>query len=157
MMNMDEQEHLPLPSEDVGDLVTEPRRGETDNYLVAQEEGVPWVPPMDRVLSETRLEEGGADEAGTAPSDAEELERVDMIQQRGGGRPRDDELLADVLEALRASDLPAGDHLEVAVDGRTVWLRGEVESLEVLWELLGLVGDVPGVDDVQDEVKVLGA
>lgn len=154
MDNREDRERLPLPSEDTGDLVEEPATGETDDYLVAREEGIPYVPPMDRVVSEARTGEHGVDVAGTAPDDAGELEREDAIQPPTGEQPRDDELLADVLEALRDSDLPAGERLRVAVRGATVTLRGAVESVTVLDEILNLVGEVPGVEDVRDEVIV---
>ena len=149
-------DRLPLPSEDGGDLVDEPPTGMTDNYLVAQEEGVPYDPPSDRVMSDTRASEGGPDVAGIDPTDAGELERDDMIQPPDGQRPTDDELQADVVERLRASDVPAGDHLRVAVSGSRVMLAGEVESVDVLEEILGIVGDVPGVDEVIDEVEIAG-
>lgn len=156
MDNRENRERLPLPSEDTGDLVDEPAAGETDDYLVAREEGVPYVPPMDRVVSEARTDEHGVDVAGTAPDDAGELEREDAIQTPDALEPRDDELLADVMEALRDSDLPAGERLRVAVSGSIVTLRGEVESVTVLDEILNLIGEVRGVTDVRDEVIVAG-
>lgn len=149
-------ERLPLPSEDTGDLVDEPAEGRTDDFLVAQEEGVPYTPPTDRVLSDARVSESGADQAGTAATDGGELEREDMVQPPDGEMPSGDELQADVLEALRASDVVAGDRLRVAISGTRVLLQGQVESVDVLDEILGIVGDVPGVSDVVDEVEVAG-
>ena len=149
-------DRLPLPSEDEGDLVNEPATGMTDDYLVAQEEGVPYDPPSDRVMSDVRVSDGGPDVAGSDATDAGELERDDMVQPPDGRRPTDDELQADVVERLRASDVPAGDHLRVAVSGSRVMLAGEVESVDVLDEILGIVGDVPGVDEVIDEVEIAG-
>src|ERR671918_158770 len=99
---MDERiDGQPLPSKDTGDRVDEPISGETDDYLVAREEGV-WE---------------GPDWAGTDATDAGELERDDAIQadDGSGALPRDDELRADVVEALRASDVPAGDRIRIAV------------------------------------------
>ena len=148
-------DRLPLPSEDGGDLVAEPRTGETDDPMVATEEGVPYVPPMDRVVSEARGT-AGVDVAGTDPTDAGELERADGIQSPDGLPSRDDELGARVIEALRDSDVPAGDRIRVAAFGSTVVLRGEVESIDVLDEILGIAGDVPGVEDVRDEVSITG-
>jgi osmotically-inducible protein OsmY len=148
-------DRLPLPSEDSGDLVDEPPRGMTDDDLVATEEGVPWTPPTDRVLSEARGA-SGVDVAGTDDTDAGELERNDDIQPDDGLRPRDDELRADVIEALRASDVPAGDRLRISVSGSRVHVTGEVESVDVLDEILGIIGDVPGVDDVVDDVEIAG-
>jgi hypothetical protein len=146
-------DRLPLPSEDGGDLVNEPPTGVSDDPLVATEEGVPYVPPTDRVLNQTDGPEG-PDVAGTAPDDAGELEREDGIQVPNDARPADDELTADVIEALRDSDLTAGDRIRVATEGRRVTLTGEVETMDVLDEILGIVGDVEGVDEVVDEVMV---
>ncbi|MDQ2673387.1 MAG: BON domain-containing protein [Chloroflexota bacterium] len=146
-------DRLPLPSEDGGDLVNEPPTGVSDDPLVATEEGVPYTPPTDRVLSQTDGPEG-PDVAGTAPDDAGELERVDGIQVPNAARPVDDELNADVIEALRDSDVTAGDRIRVATEGRRVTLTGEVETMDALDEIVGIVGDVEGVDEVVDEVSV---
>jgi hypothetical protein len=144
---MDQQEgRLPLPSEDTGDLADEPASGMTDDYLVAREEGVPYMAPTEGAPTE-------ADE----PDDALELELDDSIQVHDTDSPRDGELRALVIEALRASDVPAGDRLRVGVSGGSmVVVQGEVESVDVLNEILGIVGDVPGVTDVLDEVQVAG-
>jgi hypothetical protein len=61
-----------------------------------------------------------------------------------------------VVSALRASDVPAGDRIRIAVTGSRVHVAGEVESVDVLDEILGIVGDVVGVDEVLDEVTVTG-
>ncbi|HEX7195517.1 MAG TPA: BON domain-containing protein [Candidatus Limnocylindria bacterium] len=150
----DRPERQPLPSEDTGDLGDEPASGDTDDYLVAREEGVPYVPPTDRVVSEARRSQSGVDVAGTDDTDAGELEREDAVQPEDGALPRDDELRADVISALRASDVPAGDRIRIAVTGSRVHVAGEVESVDVLDEILGIVGDVVGVDEVLDEVTV---
>ncbi len=141
---------------DGGDLLTEPPTGDTEDPLVAVEEGVPYVPPSDRVLSDVRVDEAGPDIAGTAPSDAEELGREEAIQPETGGLPRDGELQMDVIEALRASEIAADERLSVLVDGDTVTMRGEVESVDILDEILGIVGEVRGVEEVVDEVRVRG-
>ncbi len=155
-MMEDRPDRLPLPSEDGGDLVNEPPTGDTDDYLVATEEGVPYVPPTERVLSESRPGQGGADVAGTSGTATGELEREDDVQPEDGALPRDDELQADVIEALRSSDVIAGDRIRIAVVGSVAHVRGEVESVDILDEVLGIVGDVVGVDDVVDEITVTG-
>jgi hypothetical protein len=149
-------DRLPLPSEDGGDLVEEPPTGTSDDPLVATEEGVPYTPPTDRVIAQTNGPEG-PEFAGTAEDDAGELERADNVQVPNAGRPTDDELTARVIETLRASDLVAGDRIRVATQGRRVVLSGRVETIDVLDEILGMVGDVPGVDEVIDEVEVTTA
>jgi hypothetical protein len=150
---VERDDRLPLPSEDGGDLVDEPPTGLTDDPMVAVEEGVPYTPPTDRVLSESRGVEG-PDVAGTDPTDAGELEREDGVQPAGFLAATDDELAADVVEALRTSDVVAGDRIRIRADGSVITVTGEVESVDVLDEILGIVGDVPGVDDVVDEVTV---
>lgn len=153
---MDQSEdRLPLPSEDEGNLVEEPRSGMTDDPLVASEEGIPYDPPSDRVL-DARVGESGAEQAGVDHTDAGELEREDMVQFPDGEVASDDELRADVVERLRASDVPAGDRLRVAVSGSRVLLQGQVESVDILDEILGIVGEVPGVEEVVDEVEIRG-
>jgi hypothetical protein len=149
-------DRLPLPSEDEGNLTEESPTGMTDDYLVAQEEGIPYDPPSDRVISEPREGHGGADFAGTDGTDGGELERQDMIQSDAGPAARDDELLGNAIEALRASDVVSGDRVRLAVNGTQVIVRGEVESIEVSDEILGIVGEVPGVTDVVDELEVAG-
>jgi hypothetical protein len=130
-------ERIPLPSEDTGDLIDEPASGQTDDYLVAREEGLPYDPPEERVPGESQ------------PGD-------DRLTADESARPTDDELLDRVLETLRSSEVPAGERLRVSVTGRTVHIRGEVESVDVLDELLGMIGDVPGVEEVIDEVEIAG-
>ena len=148
-------DRLPIPSEDEGDLTGEPAEGLTDDPIVAVEEGVPWTPPTERVVSESRGE-SGVDFAGTDATDAGELERDDDVQVDDGFPARDDELRADVIEALRASDVPAGDRLRVSVSGSQVRVTGLVESVDVLDEVLGIIGDVEGVTDVVDDVEIEG-
>ena len=148
-------DRLPLPSEDGGDLSQESATGQTDDYLVAQEEGLPYDPPSERVLSEPRGPQGAVDYAGTGATAGGELEREDNVQADAPGA-RDDELLGDVIEALRASDVVSGDRIRLAVNGTQVIVRGEVESIDVSDEILGIVGDVPGVTDVVDELEVAG-
>ena len=150
-----DEQTLGVYAGDGGDLLTEPVTGDTDDPLVAVEEGVPYVPPSDRVLSDVRADEAGPDLAGTAPSDAGELELDDAVQF-GGGTPRDGQLRSDVVSALRASEIASGERLRIAVDGDTVTVSGVVESVDILDEVLAIVGDVPGVGEVIDEVRVPG-
>ena len=61
-----------------------------------------------------------------------------------------------MVEALRRSELPAGDRIRVGVSGSQVVLEGEVESIDVAEEIINLVGDVRGVTDVVDELDIAG-
>jgi hypothetical protein len=145
MTNREPQDRLPLPSEDEGDLVQEPPQGASDDYLVSEQEGVPYVPPTERVLNESPAE-GSPDAAAAAPDAGEELPD-DPTQDLG----------ARALETLRRSELPAGDRLRISVVGSTVHLRGEVESIDIADEIAALIEDLPGVDEVVDETTIPAA
>lgn len=153
---MSDRDRPPLPSEDSGDLADAPAAGVSDDPTIATEEGVPYTPPTDRVLAPRRAGEAASDVAGTPLDDAGELAADDTISAPTGELPQGDALLADVLAELRDSDVLAGDRIEVAVSGRTVTLRGEVESVEVGDEIAGIASDVPGVDEVVDETRIAG-
>jgi len=62
--------------------------------------------------------------------------------------------LVRALEALRSSDVTAGHRIQVDAAGSTIWVRGQVESLEVADEILGILGDLEGVTEVVDELDV---
>jgi hypothetical protein len=149
-------ERMPLPSEDEGDLTDEPGEGESTDPLVATEEGVPYVPPTERVLSEARFDEGGSDVAGAPPSDEQELELEPASDVEPERALRDEALLAEALATLRRSDLTAGDRVQVDAADHTIWVRGEVESVDIADEVLALLGELPGVDEVVDELEIAG-
>jgi hypothetical protein len=140
MLPEDEQERQPLPSEDSGDLWREPPSGMTDDPLVATQEGVPYDPPVEDLRHE------GHDE-----------EREAEASQASGGRPpRDDALLEIAIDALSRSGLAAGDHIQLGVDGSTLIVMGEVESIDVADEITGFLGDISGVDEVLDATEIRG-
>ena len=86
-------EREPLPSEDEGDLIAEPGEGETGDPMVATEEGVPYVPPTERVLSDARHGGTSADAAGSGADDEEALElEMPNSGQDPGQSPRDEAL-----------------------------------------------------------------
>jgi len=149
-------ERLPLPSEDEGDLLEAPAEEETDDPMVASAEGVPYVPPSERVISGARDDVEGADFAGSAATDEEELEadEPEASDDLAQPPPRDEELLAQALAALRRSDLAAGDRIEIDAAGSTIFVRGSVESIDIAEEIDDLLVGVPGVSEVIDELEV---
>ena len=50
--------------------------------------------------------------------------------------------------------MTAGHRIQVDAAGSTIWVRGQVESLEVADEILGILGDLEGVTEVVDELDV---
>jgi hypothetical protein len=116
------------------------RSGETDDPLVAIEEGQKYVPPSDPPLVVDPEDPEGVDSPGGATLDAES----DM-----NARIRD-ELRAD------AATTALADRLEIAVLGSTAILRGTVDGIEDSDAILEVVGRVPGISDVRDETEVAG-
>jgi hypothetical protein len=115
------------------------RSGETDDPLVAIEEGQTWVPPSDPPLVPSDRPEGvqspGADSA-EAESDINARIRA--------------ELRSDAATSALA------DRLEIAVVGSTAVLRGQVDGIEDGDALVEVASRVEGIDEVRDETEILG-
>src|SRR5215212_11309414 len=115
------------------------RSGETDDPLVAIEEGQTWVPPSDPpiVVSEDRE---GVDSPGGDALDAES------------------DINARIREELRAdaATTALADRVEIAGVGSTAVLRGQVGGIEDTDALLEVVSRVEGIDEVRDETEVPG-
>jgi len=73
-----------------------------------------------------------------------------------GAEIRDEALVEHCIDVLRRSGLVAGDHLRLAAEGHTVYLRGEVESVDVLDELISLFASTSGAEHVVDETSIAG-
>lgn len=105
------------------------REGETDNQLVAIEEGMTWVPPSGPVVGEV-------DEDGSPESD----------------------LNARIRDAIEADAVTSGyaDRILIATIGSTAVLRGVVDDLTDGDDLVAVVEQVDGIDEVRDETEVAG-
>lgn len=116
------------------------RAGETDDPLVAIEEGLAWVPPTDPPI---------------VPSDD-----ADGIDAPGSGEQDEGEsdINARIREALRAdsSTSALADRIRIAVIGSTAILRGRVDGIEDSDALVDVASGVEGIEDVRDETEVAG-
>jgi hypothetical protein len=117
------------------------RRGETDDVLVAIEEGETWVPPTDPPVV-------------PAPGDPDQIEVPGSEDQDAG----EGDLNARIREALRSDSAtsPLADRIEIAVIGSTAILRGEVDGPEDSDALVQVASGVEGIDDVDDETVYPG-
>jgi hypothetical protein len=117
------------------------RRGETDDVLVAIEEGETWVPPTDPPVV-------------PAPGDPDQIEVPGSEDQDAG----EGELNARIRQALRSDSATSAlaDRIEIAVIGSTAILRGEVDGPEDSDVLVEVAGGVDGIDDVIDETEYPG-
>src|SRR4051812_44274068 len=115
------------------------RSGETDDPLVAIEEGQAWVPPSDPPL---------------VPSD-----RPEGVQSPGADSAEaEGDLNARIRNELRSDAATSGiaDQLEIAVVGSTAILRGPVDGIEDGDALVEVASRVEGIDEVRDETEVPG-
>jgi hypothetical protein len=134
-------------------IESELRDGETDDPLVAIEEGQTWVPPSDPPTVPSDDPQGIDIAAGTGVEGA--IERYD--DDHGGGGDLDEgELNARIREAIRndAATSALADRLEIAVVGSTAILRGVVDDLEDGDNLAAVIEQVDGIDEVRDETEV---
>jgi hypothetical protein len=115
---------------------------ETSDPDIAAEEGVPWVPPVDQVVT-----------AGTGFSPLDEPFDGD---HRPSPQPVDDETTARVRSALRADALTTAyaDSLAIDTNGDVVTLTGTVASIEDLEAVLAAAAAVTGINEVEDELEI---
>ena len=116
------------------------RTGETDDPLVAIEEGQTWVPPTDPPI---------------VPGDDPEGVIVPGSDEADGG---ESDINARVRQALRADAATSAlaDRLEIAVVGSTAIIRGPVDGLEDTDAIVEVASGVDGIEDVRDETEVAG-
>ena len=116
------------------------RAGETDDALVAIEEGLTWIPPTDPPV---------------VPSD--DPEGIDFPGDADGDEGESD-INARIREALRsdASTSAIADRIRIAVIGSTAILRGRVDGIEDSDALVDVASGVDGIEDVRDETEVAG-
>jgi hypothetical protein len=132
---------------------TELREGETDDPLVAIEEGFTYIPPSDPPTVPSDDPQGIDIAAGSGAGAADEPFDED---HRGGGDLDESDMNARIREAIRddAATSAYADTIEIAVIGTTVVLRGTVEELDDGDTLAAVVEQVTGVDEVRDETEV---
>lgn len=136
-------------------LETDLRAGETDDVMDAVEEGLTYIPPIDPPVSpDTDDPEGAEVAAGFGLTADDELD-ADDLETLGS---TDDDLTARVRRALR--DDSATQHLarriRIAADNGIVIVRGEVDDLTDSDNILAVLEEVPGVDEVRDQTTVRG-
>jgi hypothetical protein len=129
---------------------------ETFDPIIAAEEGVPWIPPVDPVVVPDESDpEGVAIAAGIGTSAVDEPYDAD---HHSSFLPADDEMTARVREALRADAMTTAyaDNLAIDTEADVVTLRGSVEDIEDLDAVLAVAAVVEGVTEVVDEMEIAG-
>ncbi len=132
------------------------REGETDDVMEAVEEGYTYVPPIDPPITinaddpESIEVATGTDLSAREPNFPESgLDTAHM---------NDDDMTALVRRALRddSSTSFLADHLHIATVNGTVIVRGQVDDLDDSDNIVAVISDVPGVEEVRDETVVRG-
>ncbi|MEN9938842.1 MAG: hypothetical protein RLZZ387_5421 [Chloroflexota bacterium] len=145
-----------LPNDDENlELLTELelREGETDDVMVAVEEGLTYIPPSD---PPTVPGSGYTDAEVASGVGTSSLEEPYDEDHHSSFLPGDDELSARVREALRADASTAhfAERISVETRGGVVVLRGLVEDLDDGDNVLAVADFVEGVVEVVDELRV---
>jgi hypothetical protein len=136
-------------------LETDLREGETDDVMEAVEEGLTYIPPIDPPVSPITDDPEGAEVATGFGLTAEDDLDADDLQTLGS---TDDDLTARVRRALRDDSLTLhlARRVRIAADNGIVIVRGEVDDLTDSDNILAVLEDVPGVDEIRDETTVRG-
>jgi len=148
---------LPTESEteNLEDLTAlEMRAGETSNPDIAAEEGLTWVPPIDPPVIPSEEDPQGLEvAAGFGVSSLAEPYDTDHHSEPVTD---DDEITERVHEALRADSATSAiaQRIKVGLRDSTVVLRGEVDDLVDVDEVVAVVERVSGVTEVIDEIEV---
>jgi hypothetical protein len=134
-------------------IESELRDGETDDPLVAIEEGQTWIPPSDPPTVPSDDPQGIDVAAGTGVLGAGERYDDDHLD---GADLDEGELNGRIREAIRndAATSELADRLEIAVVGSTAILRGVVDDIEDGDNLAAVIEQVDGIDEVRDETEV---
>jgi BON domain-containing protein len=141
--------------ESVDDALTGLRGGETDNPIVASDEGLSYVPPMDPPVRPSEDDQGIEVAAGIAESALgdpyDDSHRAEDLTDEA-------DLTGRVREALEADAATSelADRIRIAMVGGVAVLRGTVDSIDDGDALVEVASRVSGVTEVRDETEVAG-
>jgi hypothetical protein len=137
-----------------GPVDTQHSDGSAYDGYIAQQQGLVYTPPDDPpILPSDDLQ--GAEIAsgfGRAMEEADSLLSEDFPERFA---ERDEHLAEQIRTALRINgETTQHDAIEVEVAEGIVYLKGDVETLDDVDVILTVVRDVPGVVDIEEELRV---
>jgi hypothetical protein len=137
-----------------GPVDTQHSDGSAYDGYIAQQQGLVYTPPDDPpILPSDDLQ--GAEIAsgfGRAMEEADSLLSEDFPERFA---ERDEHLAEQIRTALRINgETSQHDAIEVEVAEGIVYLKGDVETLDDVDVILTVVRDVPGVVDIEEELRV---
>lgn len=126
----------------------------TSNVMIAVEEGIPYMPPTDPVVRPSRDEQTIEIVGGFGTTSDEEYPDLLATTAIGDAPPGDEDLREEVLAALRADAATIDLVIAVTVRNGSVYLRGEVPTLDDAELAEEVAGRVPGIREVIEELSV---
>ncbi len=124
----------------------------TGDYLEAVSEAEPYTPPTDPVVKPDRSTDGVEMLNGFAETADDEA----AVAQLPGLPRGDDEIREAVLAALHADAATTDLSVEVEAQDGVVFLRGVVSSLDDVDLAESVAAEVPGVQEVREELQIEG-
>lgn len=131
------------------------REGETDDAMVAVEEGLTYVPPIDPPI---QIDQDDPESIQVAAGFGLTADEPEMDGSFESARLTEDDMVARVRRALvnDSSTSHLADRLQIVTVHGTVTLRGLVDDLDDTDNIVAVVSDIPGVEAVRDETTVRG-
>jgi hypothetical protein len=123
----------------------------TVDVIEAVEEAEPYFPATDPPMTTRPLDNAGM-LGGFAMDSYDEDEDADSPLRVQGG---DDEIAERVTRALHADAYTGELNIHVEVEDGVVYLTGKVRSLEDIEQAEQVAGDVPGVEEVEEELEIV--
>jgi len=126
----------------------------TADAMIAAEEGIPYVPPTDPVVRPADDDQQLAVVGGFGTSADDEYPDQSATTALGDAPPGDEDLREEVVAALQADAATTELVIEVEVRNGTVYLRGEVQTLDDSELAEEVASRVPGVRAVVEELII---
>jgi hypothetical protein len=132
------------------------RLGETDDAMEAVQEGYTYIPPIDPPID---IDHTDPEDVMVAAGTNSVAHTPDVpAGSFDPARTAEDDMTARVRHALRANSVTQhlANRLRIATIDGVVIVRGVVDDLVDSDNLIEVIGEVPGVEEVRDETVVHG-
>jgi BON domain len=124
----------------------------TVDVIESVEEAEPYFPATDPPMTTRPLNNAGVLGGFASDSyDETEDDEDSPLRVQGG----DDEIAARVRRALRSDAYTGELNIHVEVEDGVAYLTGKVRSLEDIEQAEQVAGDVPGVEEVEEELEIV--
>ena len=130
------------------------REDETDDWGVASQEGIPWVPPTDPpIVPDREAPDGVVVAAGVgSTAEADPYDRDHRESEDTDGLDLTERIRAAIRADAATSDLV--DQVIIGTIGSRAVVRGTVTTIDDGDALVEVIGRVAGIDEVVDETEL---